>query len=436
MTAPQHPRTPDAHADPDARRAGAAPADATADPGDLPAGPLDAADPLAPFVERFLPMGDVVAYLDGNSLGRPVADLPDRVDAFLRHDWGTRLIRSWDERWMAQPTEIGDRLGRIALGAAPGQTVVADSTTVLLYKAIRAALDARPGRTELVLDDDQFPTDRFVVEGIAAERGATVRWISVDPDAGVTPELVAAVVGPATAVVLVNHVSYRSGHLADLEGIARVVHDAGGLLVADLCHSVGVVPTELDAWGVDLAVGCSYKYLNGGPGAPAFLYARADLLDALAPPVQGWMGAADVFAMADRYEPAAGIRRFISGTPPVVGMLPVQAMLDLLDEAGLEAVRSKSVALTGYALDLVDAWLVPLGVVVGSPRDPRARGSHVTVRHGRMREVVDRLWRDGVVPDFRDPDGLRIGLSPLSTTFAEVRTGVLAIRRALLDPGA
>jgi len=405
------------------------------DPGDLPAGPLDAADPLASFVGRFLPMGDVVAYLDGNSLGRPVADLPERLDAFLRHDWGTRLIRSWDERWMDLPTSVGDRIGRL-LGAAPGQTVVADSTTVLLYKAIRAALDARPDRTELVLDDDQFPTDRFVVEGIAAERGATVRWIRVDADAGVTPELVADVVGPATAVVLVNHVSYRSGHLADLEGIARVVHDAGALLVADLCHSVGVVPTELDAWRVDLAVGCTYKYLNGGPGAPAFLYARADLLGELAPPVQGWMGAADVFAMADGYEPAAGVRRFVSGTPPVVGMLPVQAMLDLLDEAGLDAVRAKSVALTGYALDLVDAWLVPLGVVVGTPRDPAARGSHVTVRHGRMREVVERLWREGVVPDFRNPDGLRIGLSPLSTSFAEVRAGVLAVRRALLDAPA
>ena len=405
------------------------------DPGDLPAGPLDAADPLASFVGRFLPMGDVVAYLDGNSLGRPVADLPERLDAFLRHDWGTRLIRSWDERWMDLPTSVGDRIGQL-LGAAPGQTVVADSTTVLLYKAIRAALDARPDRTELVLDDDQFPTDRFVVEGIAAERGATVRWIRVDADAGVTPELVADVVGPATAVVLVNHVSYRSGHLADLEGIARVVHDAGALLVADLCHSVGVVPTELDAWRVDLAVGCTYKYLNGGPGAPAFLYARADLLGELAPPVQGWMGAADVFAMADGYEPAAGVRRFVSGTPPVVGMLPVQAMLDLLDEAGLDAVRAKSVALTGYALDLVDAWLVPLGVVVGTPRDPAARGSHVTVRHGRMREVVERLWREGVVPDFRNPDGLRIGLSPLSTSFAEVRAGVLAVRRALLDAPA
>ena len=409
-------------------------APATDPPADeLPAAPLDDADPLAPFTGRFLTAEGVVAYLDGNSLGRPVATLPDRFDRLLRHDWGTRLIRSWDERWMTLPTELGDRIGRSCLGAAPGQTVVADSTTVLLYKAVRAALDARPGRTELVLDDDQFPTDRFVVEGIAAERGATVRWISVDPDAGVTPELVAEVVGPDTAVVLVNHVSYRSGHLADLAGIARVTHDAGALLVADLCHSVGVVPTHLDDDGVDLAVGCTYKYLNGGPGAPAFLYARADLLPDLHPPVQGWMCAADVFAMADGYEPATGIRRFVSGTPPVVGMLPVQAMLDLVDEAGLDAVREKSVALTEYALALVDAWLVPLGVVVGTPRDAATRGSHVTVRHPRMQQVVERLWAEGVVPDFRHPDGLRIGLSPLSTTFADVRAGLLAIRRALLD---
>ncbi|ROS59318.1 kynureninase [Frigoribacterium sp. PhB160] len=404
-------------------------------PADLPAGPLDAADPLAAFVGRFLPAGDVVSYLDGNSLGRPLAATAARLDRLLREEWGTRLIRSWDERWMSLPTEVGDRIGAIALGAAPGQVVVGDSTTVLLYKAIRAALDARPGRTEIVIDDDQFPTDRFVVEGIARERGAVVRWVEVDPTLGVTPELLAPVLGPDTAVVLVNHVSYRSAFVADLPAIASLVHEHGALLVADLCHSVGVVPTELDAWGVDLAVGCTYKYLNGGPGAPAFVYASAALLAdearVLAPPIQGWMGAADVFAMAAGYEPARGVRRFVSGTPPVVGLQAMQDMLDALEEAGLDAVRAKSLALTGYALDLVDAWLVPLGVEVATPREPERRGSHVMITHPAFREVVTTLWADGVVPDFRNPDGLRIGLSPLSTTFAEVRVGLAAVREAL-----
>jgi len=398
---------------------------------DLASAPLDAADSLAPLVDRFVPAGDVVSYLDGNSLGRPLLATGPRVEQLLRHDWGTRLIRSWDERWMALPTEVGDRIGAVALGAAPGQTVVGDSTTVLLYKAIRAALAARPGRHEIVIDDDQFPTDRFVVEGIARERGAVVRWVSVDPALGVTPELLAPVLGPDTAVVLVNHVSYRSAFVADLDSIATLVREAGALLVADLCHSVGVVPMQLDAWGVDIAVGCTYKYLNGGPGAPAFLYARADLVAELEQPIQGWMGAADVFAMADGYTASPGIRRFISGTPPVVGMLAMQDMLDLVDEAGVDAVRTKSVALTEYALALVDAWLVPLGVEVASPRDPAQRGSHVMIRHESFREVVATLWEQGVVPDFRNPDGLRLGLSPLSTTFEEVRVGLAAVRTAL-----
>jgi len=401
-------------------------------PSELPSEPLDAADPLASFVDRFMPAGDVVSYLDGNSLGRPLRVTPERLTAFVTHDWGSRLIRSWDEQWMDRPVALGDRIGAAALGAAAGQTVVGDSTTVLLYKAIRALLAARPDRHEIVIDDDQFPTDRFVVEGIARERGATVRWVHVDPALGVTVDLLADVVGPDTAVVLVNHVSYRSGHLADMPAITRLVHDAGALVLFDLCHSVGVVPMRLDEWGVDVAVGCTYKYLNGGPGAPAFVYARRDLLPSLDQPIQGWMGAADVFAMADGYTPADGIRRFISGTPPIVGMLPLGDMLDVVDEAGIDAIRAKSLALTDYAFALVDAWLVPLGVEVATPRSAESRGSHVTVRHPAFEKVVAALWREGVVPDFRNPDGLRIGLSPLSTTFAEVRVGIAAIRAALL----
>jgi len=397
-----------------------------------PAAPLDAADPLASFVDRFVSAGDVVSYLDGNSLGRPVAATSARLAGFVEDAWGTRLIRSWDERWMALPTELGDRIAAACLGAAPGQTVVADSTTVLLYKAIRAALRARPDRHEIVIDDDQFPTDRFVVEGIAREHGATVRWIAVDKATGVTVPQVRDVVGPETALLLVNHVSYRSGWLVDLPAITAIVHEAGGLVLADLCHSVGVVPMQLDEWGVDLAVGCTYKYLNGGPGAPAFVYARASLLPELDQPIQGWMGAADVFAMADGYEAAAGIRRFVSGTPPVMGMLAMHDMLDLIDEAGIDAIRSKSLALTDYAFDLVDAWLVPLGVTVATPREASRRGSHVTITHESFREIVARLWEGGVVPDFRNPDALRIGLSPLSTSFAEVRLGIAAIRAALL----
>jgi kynureninase len=216
-----------------------------------------------------------------------------------------------------------------------------------------------------------------------------------------------------------------------MAGLTRLAHDAGALILWDLCHSAGAAPMLLDDWGVDIAVGCSYKYLGGGPGAPAFAYVRRDLQAELEQPIQGWMGAADVFAMADAYVPAEGMRRFLSGTPPVLAMQPIADMVDLVAEAGIDAIRTKSVALTEYALLLTDDLLSPLGVTVSSPRDPDLRGSHVTVSHPRFREVTAALWRRGVIPDFRSPDGLRIGLSPLSTSFAEVHLGIDAIREEL-----
>ena len=245
----------------------------------------------------------------------------DRIQHFLVEGWGGRLIRGWDEEWMELPFTIGDRLGAAALGAAPGQTFIGDSTTVLLYKLARAAVDSLPERSEIVLDTDNFPTDRYVLDGVARERGLRLVWIEADTEAGVTPEQVAAAVGPRTALVVLSHVAYRSGFLADVPAITRIVHDAGALVLWDLCHSAGSVPTELDAWGVDLAVGCTYKYLNGGPGSPAFGYVARELVGRLTQPIQGWMGVRDVFTMGPEYEPAAGVRRFLSGTPPIVGML-------------------------------------------------------------------------------------------------------------------
>jgi kynureninase len=392
---------------------------------------LDAADPLARFTSAFVSSDEVTSYLDGNSLGRPLTATAERFRSFVHGAWGSRLIRAWDEQWFELPLVVGDRIGAIVLGAAAGQTVVADSTTVLLYKMIRAAVDARPGRTEIVLEDDSFPTDRYVIEGIARERGLTLRLIAVDKAAGATLEQVREAVGEATAVVVLSHVAYRSGYLADMPGITAAVHDAGALILWDLCHSVGAVPMELDAWHVDIAVGCTYKYLNGGPGAPAFAYVAKRLQGILEQPIQGWMGAGDVFLMADGYSPAEGMRRFISGTPPIVGMLPLQDMLDLIEKAGMTRIRDKSLALTDSALDLVDRLLVPLGVAVATPRDHAFRGSHVTIRHPSFKAVTETLWAHDVVPDFRNPDGLRLGLSPLSTTFEEVRLGVETIREAL-----
>ena len=388
---------------------------------------LDRDDPLASYRDRFVGADQPLVYFDGNSLGRPLAVTGPRLARFVEQEWGGRLIRGWDESWFELPLTLGDDLGRIVLGAAPGQTVVGDSTTVLLYKLMRAAVAARPGRTEIVIDRDNFPTDRYVADGVARECGLTLRWIDVDLVAGVTAELLAAAVGPDTALVVLSHVAYRSAWLADLPELTRIAHEAGALVLWDLCHSAGSVPIGLDTAGVDLAVGCTYKYLNGGPGSPAFAYVARRHLEQLTQPIQGWMGAADPFLMGPSYAPAAGVRRFLSGTPPIVGMLAMQDMLGLIEEAGMDAVRAKSVALTSYAVDVADDLLAPLGVVLASPRDPGRRGGHVTLNHPRMREVTAALWERDVIPDYRDPHGLRIGLSPLSTSFTEVRAGLEAV---------
>ncbi|MFJ2553904.1 kynureninase [Microbacterium sp. NPDC087591] len=397
---------------------------------------LDAADPLHAHLAAFADAPGVTAYLDGNSLGRPLRDTPEKLAAFVREDWGTRLIRSWDEQWMALPMELGDRIGRVALGAAAGQTVVADSTSVLIYKLLRAALRRSSGsgpdaRTEIVMEAGNFPTDRFLVDGVAAETGMTVRWLEPDPVRGVTIDDVAAVVSERTALVSLSHVDYRSGALADMPAITDAVHEAGALMMWDLCHSVGVLPMQLDEWGVDMAVGCTYKYLNGGPGSPAFAYLRRDLQGVLRQPIQGWWSAADIFAMGPEYVPADDIRQLLSGTPPVTSMLAMQGMLDLIEQSSIAQIRAKSVSLTDLAVEAYDEVLAPVGVRLLSPRASDLRGGHVTVGHPDFRAVTQRLWADGIIPDFRFPDGIRLGLSPLSTSHVETVTGVLAIRDAL-----
>jgi kynureninase len=397
---------------------------------------LDAADPLRHLRDRFAEDGDpgLVAYLDGNSLGRPPRDAAARMERFVREAWGGRLIRGWYEGWLEWPDEIGDRLGRVALGAAPGQVVVADSTSVMLYKLARAAVAARPGRREIVLDRNDFPTDRYVLEGIADELGLELRFVDTPLDGGITPAQLAAVVGPDTALVAFSHVNYRSSHINDAAAITRVAHDAGALVLWDLSHAAGVVEVALDDWGADVAVGCTYKYLNGGPGSPAFGYVRAAHQDVLRQPVQGWIGRRDPFTMGPGYEPADGMRRFLSGTPPVLAMVPLACSLDVIEEAGVAAIHAKAIALGDYAIELADALLAPHGVTVASPRDGARRGGHVTLRHAAFRELLDGLWRDGVLADFREPDCLRVGLSPLQTAFAEVHRGLVTVADRLARP--
>lgn len=397
---------------------------------------LDDTDPLRAFLGEFVPAraGALTAYLDGNSLGRPTRAAQDDLARLVTDAWGSDLIRGWtegDDPWMSWPERTGDLIATSCLGAAAGQTVVADSTTVMLYKLARAAVDGAPeGRDEIVLDSDNFPTDRYVLEGIAHERGMRLRWIDSDPDTGVTLEQVQEVVGERTALVVLSHVAYRSAWLADMPAITAAVHAAGAMVLWDLCHSAGVVPMQLDAWGADLAVGCSYKYLNGGPGAPAFGYVAHRHLGTLRQPVQGWMGRAEPFEMAPGYVAAQGIRSFVSGTPPIVGMVPVRAGVEMVRRAGIEAIREKSVQLTEFAIDLYDECLAPLGVDLGSPRDSERRGGHITLKRADFREVYRTLWADGIVPDFRAPDGIRIGLAPLTTTYEDVLTSIRHIAAA------
>ncbi len=388
----------------------------------------DAADPLAGFRERFVRDDPELIYLDGNSLGMLPLATAERIADVVRREWGAGLVRSW-EHWIDLPRRAGDLLGSHLLGAAPGQVLVCDSTTVNLYKLARAALGARPGRTVIVTDDDNFPTDRYVLSGVAGERGADLRLLQTDMDAGLTADAVRDAVDGATALVSLSHVAYRSGALADMAEITAIVHDAGALMLWDLCHSAGSVPVELDACGADLAVGCTYKYLNAGPGAPAFLYVSASLAGELHQPVQGWFGQRDQFGMGPAYDPAPGIGRFLAGTPDIVGTAAVEEGARLLAEAGIGRLRAKGMRLTDYLIALADAWLAPLGCAVASPRDAARRGSHVCLRHPEAWRIGRALIAAGVIGDYRTPDRLRLGPTPITTTFTDVWDALAKTRR-------
>lgn len=388
---------------------------------------LDAADPLAPFRDRFVLGDPELVYLDGNSLGRLPASTPDRLARAVVEEWGGDLIRGWS-RWVELATEVGDLIGVRLLGAHPGEVAVADSTTVNLYKLAVAALDARPDRTAIVTDDDNFPTDRYVLQGLAAQRGVELRVLHTDLDAAIDPAAVAAAVDGEVALVTFSHVAYRSGALADLPAITALAHDAGALMLWDLSHSGGSVPVGLAEAGVDLAVGCGYKYLNGGPGAPAYLYVRSGLHETLRQPIWGWFGQRDQFAMGGRYDPVPGIGRFGTGTPPVLATYALAEGAALVAEAGIDRLRAKGVRQTNYLIELADAWLAPLGFTVASPRSAAHRGSHVSLAHPHAWQICQALIDAGVIPDYRVPDRLRLGPAPLYTRYVDVHEGVRRLR--------
>jgi kynureninase len=396
----------------------------------------DAADPLAGFRARFTGTDDDgpdrQLYLDGNSLGRLPVDTPAAVARVVEQEWGRGLVGSWGG-WVEQSRRIGDVLAAGVLGARPGEVLVTDTTSVDLYKLLVAALDARPGRDVLVCCADDFPTDRYIVAGVAEQRGLTVRSVEAHIDEGLDLAVLAQALDERVAVLVLSQVAYRSGALVDMAAVTRLAREHGALVVWDLSHGAGAVPADLTAVGADLAVGCTYKHLNGGPGAPAFLYVRQELQDQLRQPIWGWFGARDQFAMGAAYEPAPGVDRFAVGTPPVLAMAAVEVGARLSAEAGIGAIAAKGRALTDLVVALADGWLTGHGVSVASPRDGARRGAHVSLAHPAAWQLTQALIDRGVVPDFRTPDRLRLGPAPLYTRFVDVWDAMDRLRTVLTE---
>jgi kynureninase len=382
---------------------------------------LDAQDPLAGLRERFrLPEG--VVYLDGNSLGALPDNVPGVLEDVVHRQWGTDLIRSWNTNdWWNTPTRVGDAIAPL-LGAAAGQVVCGDSTSVQLFNALVAAVRMRPARTVILTDPDTFPTDGYVADSVARLCGVTVRRVPAADAAEVLRGN-----GADIAVASYNHVDYRTGELRDLAGITAAAHRAGALVLWDVCHTAGVVPIDADAHDLDLVVGCTYKYLSGGPGAPAFLYVARRLQTDFDPALTGWNGHADPFAMNAAYRPADSIARARIGTPNLLSMLALEAALGVYAATDVTAIRAKSLALT----DLFIACADELGLEVKSPREHALRGSQVALRHPEPHAVMAALIDRGVIGDVRPPDVLRFGFNPLYVRFADVVDAAEALRDIL-----
>ncbi|MFF1719762.1 kynureninase [Streptomyces sviceus] len=386
---------------------------------------LDTADPLATLRQRFV-LPDGIVYLDGNSLGALPAAVPGALADGVHRQWGVGLIGSWNEnQWWQAPLRVGDAIGRL-LGAAPGQTVAGDSTTVQLFNGLTAAARLRPGRRLLLTDPGHFPTDGYIADSVARLLGLEVRRVAVDD----LPRCLAER-GDEVAVAGYSPVDYRTGELHDMAAITRAVQDAGGLMLWDLCHATGALPVRLDELGVDLAVGCGYKFLSGGPGAPAFIYVARRHQAAFDHPLTGWNGHADPFGLSGDYTPAPGVERARIGTPPILSLLALEAALTAFEGVGMEQVRAKSLSLTGYFIDCADTLLDGLGFSVVTPRDPHRRGSQVALRHPDAYALVRALAARGVIGDMRTPDLLRFGVNALYVSHRDMLTAVRHLREAV-----
>jgi kynureninase len=396
---------------------------------------LDRQDELARFRDEFVIDDPDLIYLDGNSLGRLPNRTVERLSAVVEKEWGRRLIRGWNEGWFDASQRIGAKIARV-IGAQPDEVIVCDSTSVNLFKLVMAALQARPDRRKIVSDELNFPSDLYVLSGAIRLAGSGYRLDLAASADGITvsDDALDRIIDRDTAIVALTHTTFKSAFVYDLDTVTDMAHRAGTLVLWDLCHSVGVMPLGLNAAGVDLAVGCTYKYLNGGPGSPAFLYVRRDLQEQFANPIWGWFGHRAQFDFAQGYEPAPDMRRFQTGTPPILSLSVVEPGIDLVLEAGLNRIRAKSVRQTEYLVALWQELLQPLGVTFNSPRDPARRGSHVSFGHPEGLRIARSLIDDmHVIPDFRAPDNIRFGVGPLYTSFQEIHDAILRLHRVLTE---
>jgi len=385
---------------------------------------LDAADRLAPLRAKFdLPPG--VIYMDGNSLGPLPRAVKERVDHVIAHEWREGLIRSWNAaRWIELPQRVGAAIAPI-IGAAAHEVVAADSTSVNLFKVLSAALALQPGRTAILSEEDNFPTDLYIAEGLIAQLGAMHRLRLVGADA------IAGAIGADTAVLMLTHVNYRTGAMHDMAALTRLAHEHGALVVWDLSHSAGAVPVDLHAADADFAVGCGYKFLNGGPGAPAYLYVAKRHQERFSQPLSGWLGHAAPFAFEGRYRPGAGVSRYICGTPAVLAMSALEEAVLLMREAEMRAVRAKSVALADLFIRLIEERCSGQGLRLVSPRDAAKRGSQVSIAHVEGYALMQALIARGVIGDFRPPDIARFGITPLYQRYVDMWDAVDILRDVL-----
>lgn len=377
---------------------------------------LDAADPLAPYRDRFdLPEG--VVYLDGNSLGALPHATKAAVASAVEKDWGQNLIKSWNTAgWIDLAAEIARDLA-VVTGCGAAEITVGDSISVNLFKLLGAARSLRPDRPVILADQRNFPTDLYVAQGFTGLTGLQLRLVE-------TPDDLAAAVTSDTALVMASHVDYRSAAVLDIDHLTESAHAKGALALVDLAHSAGVLPVELAARGIDMAVGCGYKYLNGGPGAPAFLYLAQRHHAAARPPITGWFGHSNPFAFEPAYRPAPGIRRFQAGTPPILSLVALREGTRIAAEAPLDAVRAKAKSLTATFLALVDEHLADQGFTLSTPRDPDQRGAQIALSHPRAYAITQALIGRDVIPDYREPNIIRFGFAPLYLRHTDIHEAV------------